>query len=303
MSSGNELDGKVIIVTGAARGIGRALALYMGCRGARVVANDIDPDILDALAAEISGEGGEILPLAGSVSDWSFAEELIARAVERFGALDGLINNAGLHYQALPWEEDPHSARRLLEVNVLGALYCGMQALKVFVAQRHGSLINVTSGAHLGVAGQSTYAASKGAIASLTYSWALDALPYGVRVNAVAPLAHTRMTDSLAAYQADSGKPADNGQGGGIRVREPEDLAPLFGYLLADCSAQLSGQILRFNGSELSLIDHPLVGASRHSREHWEIDDVRSVLEGQMLDTLSPVGLGRMVIPWPPGAK
>lgn len=294
MNAGSELAGKVIIVTGAGRGIGRALALYLTRQGAKVVVNDLDPDLLDALIAEISAGGGEALAMVGSVSDWSFAEKLITSASDRFGALDGLVNNAGLHYQTLPWEEDAHSARRLLEVNVLGAVYCGIQALKVFVAQGCGSLVNVTSGAHLGVAGQATYAASKGAIASLTYSWALDAMPYGVRVNAVAPLAHTRMTDTLSDYTAGDNRP------GAIVVHEPEDLAPLFGYLLADCSAALTGQILRFNGRELSLIDHPVIGTSRHSREHWAIDDLRTVLEGVMQHTLSPVGLGATTCRWPP---
>lgn len=291
MRTANELVGKVIIVTGAGRGIGRALALYLARQGTRVVVNDVDGDLLDTLVDEISAGGGEALAVGGSVSEGSCAETLITSASEQFGALDGLVNNAGLHYQALPWEEDAHSARRLLEVNVLGAVNCGIQALKVFVAQGRGSIINVTSGAHLGVAGQATYAASKGAIASLTYSWALDAMPYGVRVNAVAPLALTRMTDSLTAYQAGSG---------GVVVHQPETLAPLFGYLLADCSAALTGQILRFNGRELSLIDHPVIGATRHSREHWDIDDLRAVLEGVMEHTLSPVGLGAVACAWPP---
>ena len=282
MTATASLAGKTILLTGAGRGIGRGLARYLAREGAALVVNDLDGDLLDTLVMEIAGEGGRAMSAPGSVTDPALADGLVAAAVAHFGGLDGLVNNAGLHYQSTAWEEDPARARRLVEVNVLGTLYCGMAALRHFVAQRRGSLVNVTSGAHLGVAGQATYAASKGAVASLTYAWALEAGPYNVRVNAVAPLARTRMTDALAAY-----KPA-----GGIPVPEPDALAPLFGYLLADCSAAVTGQILRFNGRELSLIQHPLIGANRHSRDHWDIAAVARVMAESMRASLSPVGLG-----------
>lgn len=293
----DNLAGKTLLLTGAGRGIGRALARHLAAEGAALVVNDLDADLLDTLVTEIAGEGGRALAAPGSVSDPAVADGLVATAVNHFGGLDGLVNNAGVHYESTPWKEDPARARQLVEVNVLGTLYCGMAALRYFIGQRRGSLVNVTSGAHLGVAGQATYAASKGAVASLTYAWALDARPYNVRVNAVAPLARTRMTDALAAY-----KPTGGNTASGVVVPEPDALAPLFGYLLADRSAAVTGQILRFNGRELSLISHPVIGAVRYGRDHWDIAAVEEVIAGAMKATLSPVGLGASHYQGPSGS-
>jgi NAD(P)-dependent dehydrogenase (short-subunit alcohol dehydrogenase family) len=293
MTSKGGLEGKTIIVTGSGRGIGRALALYLGQQGARVTVNDLVPEEADTVAAEIANAGGEALAIGGSVDEWSLAEKLVVETRARFGRIDGLVNNAGLHYEKDPREENEAEIHQLLQVNVQGAIFCGIHALRTFMAQGSGSLVNVTSGAHLGVAGQATYAASKGAIASLTYSWALDAMPHGVRVNAVAPLARTRMTEALATYRT-----PPNGK---APVREPAVLAPLFGYLLSDASAGITGQLLRFNGRELSLIRHPAPGAGTETHEHWDIAAIRAAMDRTFRDTLSPVGLGAGGYAWQTG--
>jgi NAD(P)-dependent dehydrogenase (short-subunit alcohol dehydrogenase family) len=276
---------KVVIITGAGQGIGRAVALHLASEGIAVVINDLEAGLLEVLAKEIRANGGQVLAKAGSVTDWAFAEKMVSAAVLAFGRLDGLINNAGLHYSSLPWDEQPERIQQLIDVNVVGSLYCGIHALKVFVAQRSGSVINLSSGAHLGVENQSTYCASKGATASMTYAWAMDAMPFGVRVNAVAPLARTRMTDSLQQYQPDDKLQAPV-------VEQPSTMGPLFSYLLSDDSVDITGQVIRFNGRDLSILQHPRVADHQETRDDWSGDTMASVFKQTLNEKCSPVGLG-----------
>ena len=276
---------KVVIITGAGQGIGRAVALHLAAEGMAVVINDLDAGLLDVLAKDIRARGGQVLTKAGSVADWNFAEQIVIAAVSEFGRLDGLINNAGLHYSSLPWDEQPERIQQLIDVNVVGSLYCGIHALKVFVAQQSGSLVNLSSGAHLGVENQSTYCASKGATASMTYAWAMDAMPFGVRVNAVAPLAKTRMTDSLQQYQTNEKLQAP-------AVEQASAMGPLFSYLLSEDSADITGQAIRFNGRDLSILQHPRVADYQETRDDWSGDTMASVFDKTLSQQCSPVGLG-----------
>ncbi|MDP2005324.1 MAG: SDR family oxidoreductase [Rubrivivax sp.] len=282
MQPARVLEGRCVIVTGAGRGIGRAVALQVAAAGAAVLVNDVDADVAEVVAGEVRAAGGRALALAGSVADWAFAQRMVDTALQAFGRLDGLVNNAALHHEAAPWDEIEARVRRLIEVNVLGPIACGTPALKHFVAQGAGAIVNVSSAAHLGVMGHASYGATKGALASLTYGWALEAAPHGVRVNAVAPLARTRMTDTLAAYR----KPA-----GAVGVAEPEALAPLFVYLLSDASCELNGQVLRFNGQALSVMRHPQVAPAAQSRAQWDVAALQVAFAGPLASELQAVGL------------
>lgn len=296
------LENQSVIVTGAARGIGRALAVSLSAAGARLIVNDLDEQLLEDLVEEIRRCGREVVSVAGSVADWSVAESLVNKAVECYGQLDGLVNNAGLHYSAEPWLEHPDKIKNLYEVNVLGATYCGVNALKIMVAQRHGAIVNLSSGAHLGVEKQATYSASKGAVASLTYGWSIDAAPYGVRVNAIAPLAHTRMTEALTQYntsaQRNTSQNADV-NAHQVDVNQPESIAPLVEYLLSDFSAQISGQLIRFDGEALSILRHPQISDKHYHDSDWDLYKVSEVFSQLGNDGLEPVGLvaGRYVSP------
>lgn len=272
-SDAHLLIGKVILVTGAGRGIGRAIALDAASRGARLILNDLDEALISELAAQIGRSGGKAEPIAGSVSDWETAQSLVAGALSRFGRLDGLVNNAGLHYQALPWEETEAQIRSLIEVNVLGAIYCGVHALKVMAAQGAGAVVNITSGALLGVDARGVYGASKGAVASLTFGWAKDMASQNVRVNAVAPLAATRMT--IASLE--EGDPGGAGAPQFDDLPPPEKLAPLVSFLLSDAAANVNGEILRFTGRELTRIEPPRITGQGHARDGWSLGDFESV--------------------------
>jgi NAD(P)-dependent dehydrogenase (short-subunit alcohol dehydrogenase family) len=141
------LDGKAVIVTGAGRGLGRAFALDAGAQGASVVVNDIDADAAEKVAAEIAESGGQAVASVGSVADWERAAELVATCLEEYGAVDGLVNNAGVLNLAPPWAETEESIRRVVEVNLLGALFVGSHAVRAMIDQGSGSIVNITSSA------------------------------------------------------------------------------------------------------------------------------------------------------------
>jgi NAD(P)-dependent dehydrogenase (short-subunit alcohol dehydrogenase family) len=247
------LAGKRIIVTGAGRGLGRAYALAIAAAGGRVMVNDIDQAEAMAVCEEIQSQGGQATLSNHSVSDAAAAAAMVDLCISKFGGLDGLVNNAGLFHMASAVEEDIARARRLIEVNVLGALNCGLAAIRHLSTQGHGTVINVASGAALGLPNMGAYAASKGAIISLTRSWALDLAGSGVHVVAVSPAAQTRMYPQFGVERV--GGPSPD-------ASQPEAIAPLVVYLLAGGAAGLSGAVIRLANGRLSLLEPARFGAA-----------------------------------------
>lgn len=254
------LDGKAVVITGAGRGLGKAYALHAAKAGASVLVNDLDGELADQVAAGIRAAGGQAVANGDSVVDPGGASGLLAQCVEEFGKLDGLVNNAGLRYDAMPWEDDPARIQALIEVNVMGALYCGTAAARVMRAQGSGVIVNAASFSFLGQSGAGAYAASKGAVVSMSISWAVDLAEFGIRVNAVCPLAWTRMSE--ADYRTRS-KPEDT----------PDRVAPLITYLLSDRSAGITGQVIRFTGDTLHIVRQPIRKEPVLRAEPWDADD------------------------------
>ncbi|MER7008684.1 SDR family oxidoreductase [Dactylosporangium sp. NPDC000555] len=280
------LDGKAVVVTGAGRGLGAAYARLAAAEGAAVVVNDVDADLAGAVVAEIRAAGGRAEAAAGSVATWEGAGAIIGACVDAFGAVDGLVNNAGIFGLAHPSEQDPADFRAILEVNVLGSAYCGLHAIRAMLPRGTGSIVNVTSGAHAGSAAMGAYGASKGAVASLTYCWAADLEGTGVRVNAVSPNAHTRMADVYEAYLGDAAR--------GQNVdKSPDRNAPAVVYLLSDASAGLHGQVVRLDGDELSMMAHPTVQGTGTHDPSWTVGAVAAAFAAGKVGPLSPVGLHR----------
>ena len=280
------LEGKTVLVTGAGRGLGQAYARAAARAGAAVVVNDVESDLADDTAATIRSAGGCAVASGHDVADPEQAQAVVDLCVAEFGRLDGLVNNAGVNYEALPWEEDLVQVRRLVEVNVLGVLYTGIAATRAMVAGGGGSIVNVASGASLGQRKLGTYAASKGAVASLTYSWALDLEESGIRVNAVCPLAHTRMV--LGSERALRNCPPD---------RTPERIAPLVVFLLADTSVGITGQMIRCNGPQLHIVGQPYLKAPILEREEWDSDSVERAFAEVFRAHLEPYGLEKRLPP------
>lgn len=283
------LKGKAVVITGAGRGLGEAYAVHAARAGACVVVNDVEGELAEAVASRITAAGGRAVASSQSVRDPDQASAIVERCLAQFGRVDGLVNNAGLHYEALPWAEDADAVRELIEVNVLGVLYCGMAAARVMRRQRCGSIVNIASGSVSGQRRAGTYAASKGAVASLTYSWALDLEGLGVRVNGVCPLAWTRMVEASAASRLRC-----------TPQRSPDRVAPLITYLLSDRSVGITGQLIGFTGDQLHLVRQPGIKEPVLHGESWGTDDVAAAFEGVLGDYLEPFGLEKQL---PPGLR
>lgn len=280
------LDGRSVIVTGAGQGLGRAYAVEAAGRGAGVVVNDVDLGMAQAVADEIADRGGKAVAAGGSVAVWDDAAALSAIAVRTFGRLDGLVNNAGVFHLARAEDEDESLVRQAVEVNLLGAMFCGIHAIRTMIeCGNGGSIVNVSSGYQSGVATGGCYAATKGALASLTYSWALEGHSHGIRVNAIAPMARTRMTeyalDRLRITGERSAVPASN---------PPESVAPLVALLLAG-GTRITGQVIRFDGRRLAVVGHPGKLEGVVEQDGWTIAEIEGALAGPLKASLQPVGL------------
>jgi NAD(P)-dependent dehydrogenase (short-subunit alcohol dehydrogenase family) len=264
------LGGRAVVITGAGRGLGRAFARHAAASGAAVVVNDVDAEPARETVAAIEAAGGTAVPSIGSVTDADYARALIALCCKRFGKLDGLVNNAAIGYHARPWEDDDaERTRALVETNVLGPLHCGTAAAKVMIAQGNGVLVNVTSGSMIGQRGAAAYSASKGAVASMTYSWAADLARHGVRVNAVSPIAWTRL---MAADP--NGNP---------EAHPPERVAPLVTYLLSDLSAGVTGQVLRLADGHLHAVRQPAIIRPVLHQDVWTPEEIAAAVDGELV--------------------
>ncbi|GAB2767024.1 SDR family NAD(P)-dependent oxidoreductase [Amycolatopsis magusensis] len=281
------LEQKAVVVTGGGRGLGQAFAVHAAQAGAAVVVNDVDVEFAERTAEGIRAQGGRAVASGHSVADPKQARAIVDRCVAEYGRIDGLVSNAGVNYEALPWQEDPDQVRELIEVNVLGVVYTGMAAAEAMVAQGGGgSIVNISSGASLGQRKLGVYAASKGAVASLTYSWALDLEEVGIRVNAVCPLAHTRMV--WKSERSLRNCPPD---------RTPSRIAPLVLFLLGENSAGITGQMIRCNGPQLHLVGQPHFKAPILERDVWDTESVERAFDEVFSAHLEPYGLEKRVPP------
>jgi NAD(P)-dependent dehydrogenase (short-subunit alcohol dehydrogenase family) len=275
------LDGKSIVVTGGGRGLGEAYALHAAQAGADVVVNDIDLELAEQTAQHIIDYGGKAVANGADVSDPKQAAAVIDTCVETFGSVDGLVNNAGLNYDSAPWEDEFEQMRELIGVNVFGTFNCGVAAIRAMrAAGTPGSIVNISSGAFLGQRRLAAYSASKGAVTSLTVSWALDVDSLGIRVNAVCPVAHTRMVwkseRSLRATPPE---------------RTPSKVAPLVLFLLSDQADGITGQVVRCNGKELHIMGQPYRKQPILERENWDTTSVEHAFNEVFQSHLEPFGL------------
>jgi len=284
------LVGKVVVVTGAGAGLGRAYARHAAAAGATVVVNDVNAAAAEETTDEIRSVGGTAHASGHSVSDAAAVRELFEWVESDLGGVDGLVNNAGVGYGAFPWEEETERMSRSVAVNVLGTLLCGAHAITAMVRRGGGSVVNIGSGVSLGVRGRATYAATKGAVASVTYAWALDCLDKGVRVNNVSPVAVTGMTPQ-----------GFTGPGGAALNDDPGKVAPLITWLLSDLSAPMTGQTLRFDGRSLRLITHPRLGEPELRRPEWTVEDLVTAFDETFSDLLEPIGWDLTRSPRPGG--
>ena len=280
------LDGKAAIVTGAGRGIGREEALLLASEGAAVVVNDLggrsegggtDETAAQAVVAEIVATGGRATANAADVADWDQAGAMIDQAVEEFGGLDILINNAGILRDRMSFNLDQADWDSVVNVHLNGHFYPSRHAaahwrarMKEAGAPVDAAIVNTTSESGLyGNAGQANYAAAKAGIASLTIVLARELERIGVRVNAVAPAARTRLTEELAGdyMSAEEGK---------FDAFDPQNVAPAVVWLASPLAEGVSGQVLKVQGGQIQALEGWRPRIEITSDHPWSIDDIEA---------------------------
>jgi NAD(P)-dependent dehydrogenase (short-subunit alcohol dehydrogenase family) len=285
-------DGKVAIVTGAGRGIGRAEALLLASEGAKVVVNDLggasdggvanvegeDATPAQQVVDEIVAAGGEAVANYGSVASFTEAKALIEQAVDTFGGLDVLVNNAGILRDKMSFNMDEDEWDLVVAVHLKGHFCTSRHAAsywrgraKETGAPAHGAIVNTASESGLyGNAGQVNYAAAKAGIASMTIVMARELERVGVRVNCIAPVARTRLTEAIAGEHM---QPKE----GDFDRFAPENVASVACWLASDLAAELNGQVVKVQGGQVQLLEgwRPLTEAT--SDKPWTIDSVEDV--------------------------
>lgn len=248
------LEGKVAIVTGAARGMGRATALRFGAEGASVVVNDVNPDGAEAVAAEIKSAGGRASAFAADVSDWEQVQAMINVTVSDFGTVDILVNNAGILRATHPLEDIPEEEWDLMmDVNLKGVFNCTKAVLPIMKAQRSGKIVNVSSSAGrcTSTFGGAHYTTAKAAVLGLTRHTAREVAPFGINVNATAPGSmDTDMVRELATSEHIAKEEAANPLG---RLGTTEDEANLVAFLVSEEASYITGATVDLNGGDLMM--------------------------------------------------
>jgi len=240
------LADKVMLVTGASRGIGRAVASTLADQGAVVVLAARDTARLDAAVGEITTAGGRAEAVAIDVADRASVEAALKRVLDAHGRIDGLVNNAGVTRDNLVLRMKDEDWQAVLSTNLTGVFLCTQAALKPMIKQRSGRIVNITSVVGLiGNAGQANYAASKAGVVGFTKSVAREVASRGITVNAVAPgFVETDMT----AAMTDKAREAVLAAIPMGRVGRPEDIAGAVAFLVSDAAGYLTGQVLGVDG-------------------------------------------------------
>jgi NAD(P)-dependent dehydrogenase (short-subunit alcohol dehydrogenase family) len=268
------LDGKVCVVTGAGRGLGRDFALGLAAAGARVVVNDVGASLggegqdvgpAETVVGEIAAAGGEAVASIDSVAEWEGAQRIVATAVEAFGRVDGVINNAGIVRDRMVFNMSPEEWSAVIDVNLTGAFLVARAAAPHFKDQGSGAFVHVTSTSGLiGNNGQANYAAAKMGITALSRTLASDMARYGVRSNCIAPFAWTRMTSSVP-----TDTPEQQARVEKLKRMEGSKVAPLAVYLLSDEAREVTGQVFTVRANEIFLMSQPRPLRGLHTAEGW----------------------------------
>ena len=279
------LDGRIAIVTGAGRGIGRAHALELARQGAKVVVNDFGVSLAGEKAdspahevvAEIVAMGGKAVANGADVADFAQAEEMVTQAIDTFGGLDILVNNAGFVRDRMLVNATEDEWDAVIRVHLKGHFAPLRHAGAWWRSeakegrQRTARVVNTSSGAGLqGSVGQTTYAAAKAGIAGMTLVAAAELGRYGVHVNAIAPVARTRMTE--AAFPEMMGKGGDEA-GGGFDAMDPANNSPVVAWLASeDCD--ITGRVLEIEGGQICVEEGWRHGPKRDIGRRWEAVEV-----------------------------
>ncbi|ATA56360.1 SDR family NAD(P)-dependent oxidoreductase [Variovorax boronicumulans] len=299
------VEGKVIVVTGAGGGIGRDIALAMARHGAKVVVNDIGAGLDGAggsagpaqqVVEEIRAAGGEAVPNTDSVADAASAGRIVECAVDSFGRIDAVVNNAGILRDRFFHKMSVDEWDAVIKVHLYGAYFVSRAAATHFKEQNSGALVHMTSTSGLiGNFGQANYAAAKLGIAALSKSIALDMLKFNVRSNCIAPFAWSRMIGAIPTDTDEQRARVDK-----IKQMTPAKVAPLAVYLASDAAAAVNGQIFSVRNNEISLISQPRPVRSIHRSEGWTPESIAEHAMPAMRASFFPLDRSADVFSWDP---
>ena len=266
---GITLDGKVVAVTGAGRGIGRATAIAMAESGARVVVNDLgvtqhgdDPDatVAGEVVSEITQRGGEAVAVTESVTSMEGGKAIVHAGVEKWGRIDAVVCAAGILRERMLFNMSEEEWDGVIATHLKGTFTVFRAAAPIMREQGSGSLIGITSGAYVASVAQANYSAAKGGIVSLVRSAAAGLYKYGVTANAIAPTAHTRMSADVPTALAEIG--------------EPEDVAPMIIYLASDAARHVTAQVYSVAGGKIALWSIPQETKAIFKEGRWTPDEI-----------------------------
>jgi NAD(P)-dependent dehydrogenase (short-subunit alcohol dehydrogenase family) len=285
---GDRLKGKVAIVTGGGRGIGRAEALLFAEEGANVVVNDLgsapDGSGKDASPAaevvkEIKGKGGEAVANHDDVATVEGGENIIKTALDAFGRVDILVNNAGLYRDRMIFKMTPEEWDIVMKVDLYGVYNCTRPACVLFREQRSGRIINTSSEAGLGNMGQANYSSAKEGVIGFTRTVARDMGRYGVTCNAIRPRAATRITDLPELREAierakKEGTAMPPGADVMMSLPQPDEMVPFVIYLATDEAANINGRTFLVTGDKISLYSEPEEIKTIETKTRFTVDEL-----------------------------
>jgi NAD(P)-dependent dehydrogenase (short-subunit alcohol dehydrogenase family) len=262
------LEGKVVAVTGAGRGIGRAVALACAAEGAAVIVNDYgvsvdgnEPtsEVANSVVDEITAAGGRAAANAQSVTTMDGGASIVQQAIDTFGRLDGVVCVAGILRERMLFNMSEDEWDPVIETHLKGTFTVFRAAAAVFRQQKSGTMIGFTSGAFAASVAQANYSAAKGGIVSLVRSAAAGMNKYGVTANCIAPVARSRMSGAVPF---------------GLEMGEPEDVAPMVCFLLSDLSREVTGQVYTVNGGRIAVWNQPVEVREMRKDGRWEVSEI-----------------------------
>jgi short-subunit dehydrogenase len=305
MDIGSFVKDKVVLVTGAGGGIGRDFALALAREGAKVVVNDLGATVTgegsdlsraQSVVDEIKSEGGQAVANTDSVADWHEANNMVTLAMDTYGRIDCVINNAGILRDRFFFNMELEEWRSVIDVHLNGSFYVARAAASHFKKQESGSYIHMTSTSGLiGNFGQANYSAAKLGVVALSKSIAMDMAKFNVRSNCISPFAFSRMISNIKADSEEEKARVER-----LKRMETAKIAPLAVYLASDASRNVTGQIFAVRANEIFLMGQSRPIRSMHTSEGWTPQTLAERVIPAMHPNFYPLDRSQDVFNWDP---
>jgi NAD(P)-dependent dehydrogenase (short-subunit alcohol dehydrogenase family) len=300
------MEGKAVLVTGAGRGVGRGIALAMAKAGAAVVVNDLGVALTgegeegaspaEQVVEEIRALGGQAVANHDSVAEWDGAQAMAQAAIDSFGRIDAVVNNAGNLRDVIFHKMEPEDFRAVIDVHLMGSFHTSRAAAPFFKDQGSGAFVHMTSSTGLvGNFGQANYAAAKLGIVGMSKCIAIDMARFGVRSNAVAPWAWTRMVSSIPTDTPEQQKRVE-----GLKKLDADKIGPFCAALCSDGGKDVTGQVFGVRNNEIYLFSQSRPIRTAHTAEGWTPETITERVFPQFANDFYPLHRSGDVFTWDP---